>query len=289
MQLVPKVLECMHFSAQSSSEDKRIVVNYEFDLYLDGNHIINLDGVEYPDTDHCLIFRKPGQTTSGTGHYNMYILTLDFSGEVCEESNIFRPVSGNLQPVCDFHELEALPPVFRPYHFEELRELMEKLSECSYPGVVDSVRQKQYVKEFMLLVLLDAVKSQRIDESTTDENRHIKNACDYISKNFTRDITVKSIASHLHITENHLIKLFKKELNQTPNRYISELRLIYARNLLLHSDESVQQIAYSCGFNTPSYFTKRFVQRFGMLPNQVVKGKKRSSTKLLQAIPAKEK
>lgn len=274
MLLTPKVLECMRFAAKCCAKDKRKVVNYEFDLYLDGSHKINLDGVEYTDTERCLIFRKPGQTTSGTGNYNMYILTLDFSGVMCEGSNIFRPVSGNLQPVCDFCELESIPSVFRPYHFDELRELMERLSECSYPSTVDLAQQKQYIKEFILLVLLDAARSARTDEKGTEANNHVKNACDYISKNYTKDITVKSIAAHLHVTENHLIKLFKKELNRTPNQYILELRLIYARYLLLHSDESVQHIAYSCGFNTPSYFTKRFTQRFGILPNELIKEKK---------------
>lgn len=274
MLLTPKVLECMHFAAKSSSEDKRKVVHYEFDLYLDGSHKINLDGVEYADTDHCLIFRKPGQTTSGTGHYNMYILTLDFSGDADEENRIFRPVSGAPQPPCGFPELEALPSVFRPYHFEELRELMERLSECSYPRTVLPERQKQYIKEFILLVLLDAARTARAEEKGTGANNHVKNACDYISQNYTKDITVKSIAAHLHVTENHLIKLFKKNLNQTPNQYILELRLIYARYLLLHSDESVHHIAYLCGFNTPSYFTKRFSQRFGILPNELIKHKK---------------
>ena len=274
MLLTPKVLECMLFTAKSCSEDKRRVVNYEFDLYLDGSHKINLDGVEYTDTERCLIFRKPGQITSGTGNYNMYILTLDFSGSMYGENNIFRPVSGIPQPVCDFCELEALPSVFRPDHFEELRELMERLSECSYPSTVDTERQKQYIKEFILLVLLDAARAERTDEKSAETNHHVKSACDYISKNYTKDISVKSIAAHLHITENHLIKLFKKKLNQTPNQYILELRLIYARYLILHSDESIQQIAYSCGFNTPSYFTKRFSQRYGMLPNELVKGKK---------------
>ena len=289
MQLTPKVLECMHFTDQSSSEDKRTVTNYEFDLYLDGSHKINLDGVEYHNTDHCLIFRKPGQITSGTGHYNMYILTLDFSGLVCEESNIFRPVSGKLQPACDFQELDSVPSVFCPYHFEELRELMEKLSECSYPNVVDSARQRQYIKEFILLVLLDAARFQRTDENSNDENCHVKKACNYISGNFTKDITVKSIAAHLHITENHLIKLFKKELDQTPNRYILELRLVYARYLLLHSDEPIQRIAYSCGFNTPSYFTKRFLQRFGMLPIRLMKDKKINGTSPAEDLPKREK
>ena len=79
-------------------------------------------------------------------------------------------VSGIPQPVCDFCELEALPSVFRPDHFEELRELMERLSECSYPSTVDLARQKQYIKEFILLVLLDAARTARAEEKGTAAN-----------------------------------------------------------------------------------------------------------------------
>lgn len=273
MLLTPKVLECMHFNANSSGRDRRTVSNYEFDLYLDGNHKICLDGVEYPETEHCLIFRKPGQVTSGIGNYtyNMYMLTLDFSGEISDENNISRPVFGALQPVCNFPELNSIPSVFCPYHFDEMRDLMEKLSACSFPNAVDPELQAQYVKEFILLVLLDAARYRRPVRSTTTANRHIKLACDFISKNFTKNISVKDISDHLHITENHLIKLFKKELNQTPNQYVSELRLIYARYLIMHSDESIQQIAFSSGFYTPSYFAKRFERRFGVLPGELRK------------------
>ena len=275
MLLSPTVLECMYFSSKSSTEDKRLVANYEFDLYLDKNRKICLDGKEYPNIDGCLIFRKPGQITSGKGDYNMYVLTLDFSGVLYNESNIFRPVSGKLQPLCEFSELSMIPPVFRPYHFDELREILEKLSSCSFPNAVDKKRQEQYIKEFILLVLYDAARYYRSDKSDGKMNAHIKNACDYIAKNFKREITEQELAQHLHITKNHLIKLFKKELKQTPNRYILELRLIYARYLLLHGGESIQEITYLSGFNTPSYFTKRFHARFGVLPSELRKNKSR--------------
>ena len=273
MLLTPNVLECMYFTAKSSSEDKRTVINYEFDLYLE-NREISLDGVGYAGTDRALIFRRPGQITSGRGNYNMYVLTLDFDGEAERASHIFRPVSGIPLSTCDFPELDTIPSVFHPYHFDELREIIEKLAECSYPNVADRARQEQYIREFILLVLHDAARHTRTDENEAATNRHVKDACDYISKNFTGELTVRDIADHLHITENHLIKLFRRELGTTPNRYISELRLIHARYLLLHSDESVQQIAYSCGFNTPSYFTKRFEARFGMLPGQLARSKR---------------
>ncbi len=267
----PNVLECMHFVSKCAKADKRTVTNYEFDLYLDGKHKICLDGTAYPDTDRCLIFRKPGQITSGTGDYNTYILTLDFSAEVFSPNNIYRPISGALQKECDFEELSLIPPVFRPYHFEELKDLLDKLASCSYPGVTDKNLQKQYIREFILLVLCDALRHNRGDAQNDIINPHIKSACDYISKNFTKSITVADIAEHLHLTKNHLIKLFKNELSETPNQYILKLRLIYARYLILHSEQTLQQIAYLCGFHTPSYFAKRFCAHFGILPNELRK------------------
>lgn len=269
MQLTPNVLECMYIFAENSIEGKRTVVNYEFDLYLDENRKIRIDGVDYKNTERTLIFRKPGQITSGIGNYNMFVLTLDFSGKVKNEHNIFRPVSGEFQTICDFKELNDIPTVFPPYHFDELRDLMTKLSECSYPNAVDKEKQDQYIKEFLLLVLYDSAKFNRANNDSYTANNHVKKACSFIAKNFRQNISIKDVALSVNLTENHLIKLFKKELNQTPNQYILELRLIHARYQILQSDQSIQEIAYSCGFNTPSYFTKRFLKRFNVLPNQL--------------------
>ncbi len=267
---IPIALECMHFVASSSVEQRRTVRNYEFDLYLEGAHKLRIDGVPYENTERCLIFRKPGQYVQGIGDYNMFLLTLDFSGCVSDPQMLYRNTWGDLQPLCDFKELNEIPPVFTPYHFEELKVLMEKLSRCSYPGVVDVNLQRKYLKEFLLLVLYDASRYARThDEKTDGINLYVKKACDYITRNFDKEITVKQLAQTLHVNENHFIKLFKKELNQTPNQYLLETRLIHARHLILQTDQSIQEIAFACGFNTPSYFAKRFFERFGLLPNEM--------------------
>lgn len=271
MLLTPNVLECMHVIVPNSTEGKRRVIHYEFDLYLSDNRKIRIDGVDYNNTERTLIFRKPGQVTSGIGNYDMFILTLDFSGKAGGEHDIFRPESGEVQPLSDFDELNDIPTVFPPYHFDELRDLMTKLSECSYPNAVDKEQQNQYIKEFLLLVLYDSAKFNRANNDSYTSNNHVRSACLYIAKNFRRSLTVKEVAKNINITENHLIKLFKKELKQTPNQYIIELKLIHARYQILQSDRTIQEIAYSCGFNTPSYFTKQFLRRFKILPNELRK------------------
>ena len=277
---IPKVLECMYFAATNSAEHKRTVLNYEFDLYLDGKHKLRIDGVPYENTDRCLIFRKPGQFAQGTGDYNMFALTLDFSGSASNPQKLYRHTSGDLQPICDFKELDEIPPVFYPYHFEELKALLEKLSHCSYPGIVDENLQQLYIKEFLFLALYDAARHTRMQEERTDGiNLYVKKACDYITRNFDQEITVKMIAEELYLNENYFIKIFKKALGKTPNQYILETRLIHARLLILQTDRSIQEIAFACGFNTPSYFAKRFYQYFQVLPNEMQLNCKRTSTK----------
>ena len=270
---MPDVLECMHFSVPCSTYGQRTVKNYEIDLYLDGKRRIGLDGVQYANTDHCLIFRRPGQVASGVGDYNMFILTLDFSGKVAGNEKLFRPIDGSVQPVCDNPMLDEIPSVFRPYHFEELVEIMKALAECSYPSVVDKQRQAALVKEVLLLVLHDAARHNRKNSSEQALNHHVKSACDYFARHFGEDVNVADVAAHLHVNANHLIRLFKKHLGISPNQYLADLRLAHARYMLLQSDSSVQEIAFACGFNTPSYFAKRFLERYGMLPKDARKQK----------------
>ena len=216
---VPTVLECIRFVASNPHKHQRIARNYEFDLYLDGKHKIRIDGISYDDTDQCLIFRKPGQFTEGIGDYNMYALTLDFSDSMFHPQKLYRNTWGNIQPLCDFKELNELPSVFRPAHFEELKNLLDKLSLAS-AGESNDHLQQQYAKEFLLLALYDACNFMRTqDAQKADGNPYVKKAREYITKNFYRDITVKQIAQELHLNQNHFIKLFKKEFKSRSSRF----------------------------------------------------------------------
>lgn len=67
-------------------------------------------------------------------------------------------------------------------------------------------------------------------------------------------------------SHEHLCRVFKKYLDVTPTQYINDLRLDYAANLLSHSDMEVVDIALEVGFDSLSYFYRRFKTRFGQTP-----------------------
>jgi AraC family cel operon transcriptional repressor len=67
-------------------------------------------------------------------------------------------------------------------------------------------------------------------------------------------------------TPEHLSRVFRKYLNETPTGYINELRLNYAANLLSNSDENIPFISMEAGFENLSHFYHLFKKKFNTSP-----------------------
>lgn len=77
---------------------------------------------------------------------------------------------------------------------------------------------------------------------------------------------VETIARQVGTTKRELTRLFNKHLRISPGHYWRNMRLNSARWMLLHSDRSVAQIAYECGFTDSSHMIRWFKVRFGRTP-----------------------
>lgn len=65
-----------------------------------------------------------------------------------------------------------------------------------------------------------------------------------------------------------LSRILKNQYNTTPYKYITDLRMNYGANLLLHTDMSITYIACEVGYSNSNNFTLRFKKKFGMTPKQ---------------------
>lgn len=66
-------------------------------------------------------------------------------------------------------------------------------------------------------------------------------------------------------------QLYRKTMALTgfsPNQLMREYRLQHAREQLRRQRHSIAQVTFTSGFSSPSYFTKCFKKRFGILPNE---------------------
>lgn len=87
---------------------------------------------------------------------------------------------------------------------------------------------------------------------------HVERAIDYIYENYSKNISVTDIAEYLGIDRTYLYRLFKKEYNMSPQKYLLNFRLKTAMNKLEGGNMSIADIAYNCGFNDASAFCHQF-------------------------------
>lgn len=78
--------------------------------------------------------------------------------------------------------------------------------------------------------------------------------------------TVKYLADHVHLSPSYLSDLLKKETGRNAQDHIHYYLIEEAKNILLNTNSSVSEVAYSLGFEYPQYFSKLFKQKTGFTP-----------------------
>ncbi|WP_111671061.1 helix-turn-helix domain-containing protein [Algoriphagus litoralis] len=78
--------------------------------------------------------------------------------------------------------------------------------------------------------------------------------------------TVKYLADQVHLSPSYLSDLLKKETGRNAQDHIHYHLIEEAKNILLNTDNSVSEIAYSLGFEYPQYFSKLFKKKTGQTP-----------------------
>jgi len=88
----------------------------------------------------------------------------------------------------------------------------------------------------------------------------------YIYEHFKESISIESVAAHVHYSANYFYHSFQKNIGTTFQRFLHNLRMDYARNLMWFTDLSISEICYECGYNSAQYFSTAFRKRFGKSP-----------------------
>ncbi|SFG78307.1 two-component system, response regulator YesN [Desulfotomaculum arcticum] len=97
---------------------------------------------------------------------------------------------------------------------------------------------------------------------------------DLIHHNYSREYTLAQAASEVHLSPAYLSRIFKQKVRQSFTGYLTQHRLQQARQLLLHTERTIDEIAYSVGYSNNSYFTAVFKKNTGLTPSEYrLKGK----------------
>lgn len=134
-------------------------------------------------------------------------------------------------------------------------------------AIYDARGQSAWSRTQMLgyayLVLGKLVEGREESASPADT---VDKAAEYISNNYTDQITVDDIAASAGVSRSWLYRGFQRRFGKSPLAYLEDLRLHYAKQLLTGTELRVSEIACSVGYLDALYFSKVFSRRMGLSP-----------------------
>lgn len=92
-----------------------------------------------------------------------------------------------------------------------------------------------------------------------------------MEENIEEPLTTSQLAEEACVSSRQLSRLFKEYLNVSPGQFYLDLRLDRAHRLLIHSQMTVISIAFACGFQSQSHFSRVYRDKFGFPPRDARK------------------
>jgi AraC family transcriptional regulator of arabinose operon len=129
-------------------------------------------------------------------------------------------------------------------------------------AVVEALRRK-LGEAALLEYLLDAAPGHAHEALLPEPVRRARRHMDL---HWGEPIDLDVLGERAHVTPSHLVRLFRQHLGTTPMRYLWDVRLRRARQLITGTGLPMADIAWQCGFKTPAHFARAIKERYGVSP-----------------------
>ena len=130
----------------------------------------------------------------------------------------------------------------------------------------------------MLLSVIEKSGSVSSSQIPAIQEVRLKQMLEWIDQHLEKNISVKNIADISSICPRECQRIFHRYLNYSPIEYVRQRRLLLAAQQLALTDLPVTDIAFNCGFASPSYLTKQFRTLTGVTPTQYRENTRKNQT-----------
>ncbi len=151
----------------------------------------------------------------------------------------------------------------KPFNRDELRARVQNLVE-------KQARLRHYFSNLTTNVPTDA----RPEKEPVAEDAFVQKAIAVAEQHLPNaGFTVEQFSQQMNMSQSQLVRKLKALTNQTAVEFVRNRRLVRAAELLRQGDDTVSEVAYRVGFESLSYFTRVFHDKFGVIPSAYPTGR----------------
>lgn len=187
----------------------------------------------------------------------------------CMESYDCSNILALLNDLFSYENLKSYSGVYCRYMFSEIINILLKV--CTNSGidveasidsdlltgkVLDNFESSAEVVSYLYTSIVDALKVEPV--SSFDCKNIINKAIDFINHNYYMDLNIKELARKFAFNSNYFTTVFKQLTGQTFTKYLTDIRIKKACELLRSTELGMSEIAESIGYTDVQYFYRVF-------------------------------
>ena len=235
---------------------------YEIDIFVSGYGETVINQTKYCIKPGSVFLLTPADIHNYTMSQKATVMNISFNPDILE----YSPFLEILYPL-QYISAQLPDPTFQNL-LNYVTIINDECEEKKQFG-------RKYISMILSCILIDLYRlnqhNPEIIEHSIPYYIPVQKALYYIRSNFKEKITLKSAADYANMSASNLSKKFSEYFNIGFNEYLTDLRLEYAKMLILNTSEKITDIAFYSGFNSLSYFQHSFTGKYGVTPKSLRK------------------
>ncbi|WP_407271863.1 AraC family transcriptional regulator [Radiobacillus sp. PE A8.2] len=146
--------------------------------------------------------------------------------------------------------------------FARLTELKRKDNKNDH--LIEMELKVLLIQALIIVYQLGQKDSMKI-ENRSDKTDHVENIATFIKDNYMQKLTLDKIANALNLSKSYVSHVYKEMTGFTVMEYVMGCRLTQVKYLLeMEPKKSLKDIAFECGFESVSHFSRYFREKVGV-------------------------
>lgn len=235
-------------------------------IFLSGNINYSIEGKNYKLKPYDIVLVNAGEihrpSIADSSPYERIIIYIStqFLNEYKEKdydlNYCFDRAKGEHSNVLRIHSVD------RSKLYQVCLELEHSFSDNAF---AKDLYQKILFLEFMIQLNRTAISNHINYIDSSIGSTKLVQILEYINEHLTEEITIDHLSSHFYLNRYYLMHFFKEETGYTIGSYITEKRLLLAKNLVQNGC-SITEACFRSGFKNYSNFSRAFKKAFHTIP-----------------------
>lgn len=154
-------------------------------------------------------------------------------------------------------------PLVWPDEKDFIEPIRQLIRLCAKPGQQTEILCARLIIDLLTTTLLAAGGH---NDQLPEHSRPVQAILDLLHQQPEKRWTLADLAGQVALNRQYLMRIFRREIGQTPLEYQQALRIGHSKDLLRASELSIEAIALQLGFDGSNYFIRMFKKLEGLTP-----------------------